>query len=106
MRPRRPGQCPPRSVAVVLAMTGAYPLAVSGQAQIDKADSARDPPVGSDVVVVYPGIIQVDGKCQHCGLARDVMSYAREHGVTIALENGPLDVLTRAVEEVGGPPSF
>jgi len=87
-------------------MTGAYPLAVSGQAQIDKADSARDPPVGSDVVVVYPGIIQVDGKCQHCGLARDVMSYAREHGVTIALENGPLDVLTRAVEEVGGPPSF
>jgi len=77
--------------------TGAVNDFEGNKTQVDTAAA-----VGSDVVVVHPGTIQVDGDTPDYGLARGVVDYAKEQNVTIALENGPLDVLTRALEQVDG----
>jgi len=61
-------------------------------------DCAAD--VGSDVIVVHPGNMLVSGDNPDYGFARNVVAYARERGVILCLENGPLHVIEAAHEHV------
>jgi len=66
------------------------------QRQIDTAAYA-----GSDAIVVHQGNLGLSGDGpEDYALARDVVAYATEKGVTIALENGPLAVLEGAIQNV------
>ena len=56
---------------------------------------------GSDVVVVHSGHMRL-GENPDFAFAQEVVDYARERDVTIALENGALPVLKRALENVEG----
>jgi sugar phosphate isomerase/epimerase len=65
-------------------------------------DAARD--TGSSLVVVHSDHLGLSGQSRDYGMARDVVAYASENGVRIALENGvrleSLDVLRSALEAV------
>ena len=75
----------------------AYTLAEQ-QVQID---AARD--LGAGVLVVHPDEFFAGGKegCLDGALLRDVVAYASERGVRIALENGDLAFLEQALAEEG-----
>lgn len=60
-------------------------------------DAAAD--TGSSVLVVHAPQLQVAEEPDF-GFAREVVAYGREKGVLIALENGELTHLARAVEEL------
>ncbi len=76
----------------------AYTLAEQ-QVQID---AARD--LGASVLVVHPDEFFLGGEEGRLDVAlcRDVVAYAAERGVRIALENGPLAFLERAISAVDG----
>ena len=65
------------------------------QRQIDTAAH-----VGSDTIVIHAPSLHLNQDKPDYGLARDVVAYAKEKGVTIALENGPLATLAGAIENV------
>lgn len=67
----------------------------ANQRQIDTAAY-----VGSDVVVVHAPTLALGEENPDYGLAREVVAYASEKGVMIALENGPLALLAAAMEQV------
>jgi sugar phosphate isomerase/epimerase len=54
---------------------------------------------GCDVIVVHAGNMRV-GSEQDFVFAREVVALAKQHGVTLALENGPLWMIERALEKV------
>jgi sugar phosphate isomerase/epimerase len=56
---------------------------------------------GCDVIVVHADNLRV-GSEQDFDFAREVVALAGEHGVTLALENGPLWMIERALENVEG----
>jgi sugar phosphate isomerase/epimerase len=76
----------------------AYTLAEQ-QAQVDAASE-----LGASVVVVHPDEFYAGGQESHlnAALLRDVVTYAAESGVSIALENGQLAFLERAFSAVEG----
>jgi len=55
-----------------------------------------------DVIVVHPGQIKVDNGNRDYEFAQQVVDLARDRGIVIALENGPLEVLQSAVARVEG----
>jgi sugar phosphate isomerase/epimerase len=64
-------------------------------------DAAAD--LGAEVVVLHSDdLLATDRVSLDVPLARDVVSYAADHGVKLALENGQLRFLERAIEEVDG----
>ena len=64
-------------------------------------DAAAD--LGAEVVVLHTDdLVAKDGVSLDLSLARDVVAYAVEHGVRLALENGQRPFLMQAVEEVDG----
>ena len=63
-----------------------------------QVDCAGD--VGSDVIVVHLGTMLADGDNPDFSLAREVVAYARDRGVTLCLENGALWTIERAIENV------
>jgi len=62
--------------------------------QIDAAAQTQ-----SDVLVAHPEQLRV-GEQPDFGFARDVAAYAKERGVVLALENGELQHLIRALDNV------
>jgi len=63
--------------------------------QIDTASC-----VGSDVFVVHAGNLLVAGENADFDFAQKVLEYAKEKNVTIALENGSLLTLRRAIDQL------
>jgi len=64
------------------------------QRQIDTAAA-----IGSDVIVVHAGSLRVQQEADFT-FAREVVAYAKEQNVIIALENGPLAVLAKSIEQI------
>jgi len=58
--------------------------------------------IGADVIVIHPGDVTGDGAEVDPALTRDAVAYAREKGVTLALENGSLWLLEEAINAVEG----
>lgn len=59
--------------------------------------------LGGEVIVIHPDNIFATGKSDiDVGLAREVVAYAGNSGVSIALENGRLADLVYAIENVEG----
>jgi sugar phosphate isomerase/epimerase len=79
--------------------TGLVYTLAEQQAQID---AARD--LGASVLVVHPDEFYAGGEegCLDAALLNDVVAYARERGVHVALENGPLAFLEEAISKVAG----
>ena len=65
------------------------------QVQIDCAAH-----IGADVIVIHPGDVTGDGGDVDPALTGDAVAYARERGVTLALENGSLWLLEEAIAAV------
>lgn len=64
-------------------------------------DTARA--LGADVIVLHSDdLCKVAGAALDPGLTRDVVGYAAERGIRLALENGQLPVLVEALETVDG----
>ncbi len=55
--------------------------------------------IGADVIVVHPGNLKIHGDVDY-DFAGEVVAYAKERNVTIALENGPLNALEKAMERM------
>jgi len=57
---------------------------------------------GAALIVLHdPAVAPKDGVVD-AALARDAVAYAAERNVTLALENGPLELLAEAIEKVDG----
>ena len=67
------------------------------QTQIDTASY-----IGGKVIVVHPDNLFSDYNNPDYTLAQDIVDYAKKERVTIALENGPLEILEKAIENVKG----
>ena len=67
------------------------------EAHKDQIDTAAY--IGADVIVVHPGNLKIHGEVDY-DFAGEVVAYAKERGVTIALENGPLNALEKAIEKM------
>jgi sugar phosphate isomerase/epimerase len=67
-----------------------------------QVDAARD--LGASILVVHPDEFFANGEVGHLDIAlcRDVVAYAAEQGVRIALENGQLAFLEQALAKVDG----
>ncbi len=63
-------------------------------------DTAAD--TESDVIVVHIDHMKLGGEEPDFGFAQKVVDLAHDRGVTVALENGPLPVLVRALENLQG----
>jgi sugar phosphate isomerase/epimerase len=79
--------------------TGLVYTLAEQQAQIDAAHE-----LDASVLVVHPDEFYAGGETGHLDVAllADVVAYAAQRGVRIALENGPLDFLEQALGKVDG----
>ncbi len=56
----------------------------------------------SDVIVVHIGHMKLAGERPDLAFAQEVVDLANDRGITIALENGPLPILERAITNLEG----
>jgi sugar phosphate isomerase/epimerase len=63
-------------------------------------DTAAD--TESDVIVVHAGHMKLGSESPDYGFAQSVLDIAHERGITLALENGPLEMLSGALENLEG----
>lgn len=95
LRPRLKAALGDMPVSLHTAIVQGFPV------QKAQVDAAHD--LGARVLVVHSDEFYADGRdTLDVTLCRDVVAYAAERGVCIALENGQLPFLEQAIAEVDG----
>jgi sugar phosphate isomerase/epimerase len=87
-------------------LIGDMPSSIHGGGQDDleyqqlQIDTAAD--TNSDVIVVHSGNLRLGGEDPDLEFAQEVLDRAAARGITIALENGDLRTLERALDKLNG----